>query len=360
MIRILHLQNYINISCGVSKTIYLIQKNTSPNFHHTLACFGGDGISRFNSLDVKPLILKDYNFFSLKFILHSIKLFTYCKKNKINIIHSHHRYFDFLSYLVSKFLNVKTITSVHSKVHGKKMFSYKADVLIACSNAIKYHLINNFKIAESRISIIYNAVDSDEVLIRKTMTNLLDELKIPEEKLIIGYVGRLNFKEKGVDILLKAFQHIIKDRNDFHLIIMGNGIDKKNIEYFIAISKIPATLIEAQEDVYDYINLFDVFVLPSRIESFGMVILEAGLMKKTVIASNVDGIPEIIDDGENGLLFESGNSIDLGNKILKIIDDKKLANQLAENLNKKVLQQFTVQKIIPEYERLYLELYNGQ
>ncbi|MFZ2322770.1 MAG: glycosyltransferase family 4 protein [Ignavibacteriaceae bacterium] len=360
MIRILHLQNYINISCGVSKTIYLIQKNTSPNFHHTLACFGGDGISRFNPLDVRPLILKDYKFFSLKFILHSVKLFTYCKKNKINIIHSHHRYFDFLSYLVSKFLNVKTITSVHSKVHDKKMFSYKADVLIACSNAIKYHLINNFKIAESRISIIYNPVDSDEVLIRKTMTNLLDELKIPEEKLIIGYVGRLNFKEKGVDILLKAFQHIIKDRNDFHLIIMGNGIDKKNIEYFIAISKIPATLIEAQEDVYDYINLFDVFVLPSRIESFGMVILEAGLMKKTVIASNVDGIPEIIDDGENGLLFESGNSIDLGNKILKIIDDKKLANQLAENLNKKVLQQFTVQKIIPEYERLYLELYNGQ
>lgn len=102
------------------------------------------------------------------------------------------------------------------------------------------------------------------------------------------------------------------------------------------------------------------FVLPSRIESFGMVILEAGLMKKTVIASNVDGIPEIIDDGKNGLLFESGNSIDLGNKILKIIDDKKLANQLAENLNKKVLQQFTVQKIMPEYERLYLELYNGQ
>ena len=77
-------------------------------------------------------------FESLKILIYLIK---FIRKNSIQIVHSHHRYFDFIIYVVTKFVKIKTITSVQSKVYGYKALSYKADKLIACSNCIKKHLI---------------------------------------------------------------------------------------------------------------------------------------------------------------------------------------------------------------------------
>jgi glycosyltransferase involved in cell wall biosynthesis len=96
--------------------------------------------------------------------------------------------------------------------------------------------------------------------------------------------------------------------------------------------------------------------LPSRIEPFGIVIIEAGIMRVPVIASNVDGIPELIEHEINGLLFESGNVHDLKTKIARIYYDREFGEELAKNFNQQVLESFTVDKIIPQYEKLYMEL----
>ena len=74
------------------------------------------------------------------------------------------------------------------------------------------------------------------------------------------------------------------------------------------------------------------------------------------IGSNIDGIPELITNEENGLLFESGNVEELKDQIVRIYNDRKFGEKLAENLNIKVLDSFTVDKIIPQYEKLYSEL----
>ena len=100
----------------------------------------------------------------------------------------------------------------------------------------------------------------------------------------------------------------------------------------------------------------DVVVLPSRIEPFGIVVLEAGSTNKPFVGSKVDGIAELIENEKEGLLFESGNADALVKQIIKIIDDKKFADVLAKNLNKKVLESFTVQIIIPQYEKLYKDI----
>jgi glycosyltransferase involved in cell wall biosynthesis len=357
-INILHLQNHLNISCGVSKTIYLIAKNSFPKFNHQVACLDGDGFSRFDTLNIKPLVLKDFNNSLLGFVKHFIKLYLFCKQNQINIIHSHHRYFDLLAFLLISIIKVKTVTSVHSKVYNHKSFSYKSDILIACSNSIKEHLINNFKIKESRITFIHNAVDPNEFAITKIKNELINELKIPEDKFIIGYFGRLDYKEKGVDILLNAFLNLSKVNKDLFLLLIGNGVDEIKIKAVISQNKLNSKVINGQRDIFNYYQLIDVFVLPSRVDPFPIVMLEAGLMKKPFIGSKVDGIAELIENETDGLLFELGNSDDLVSKILKIYYDKKYAYQLAENLYRKVLDSFVVKKIIPEYENIYSKLLN--
>ncbi len=355
-INILHLQNHLNISCGISKTIFLIIKNSSQKFNHKIACIDGDSFSRFESLNITPFILRDYKISSFGFVSNLIKLYSFCIKNKINIIHSHNRYFDLIAFSLSRILKIEIVTSVQSKVYNHKIISYKSSILIACSNSIKEHLIRNYKIDERRITVIHNAVDPNEFKLTKTKSELINKLNIPDDKFIIGYFGRLDFKEKGVDILLNAFLNISKVSKDIFLLLIGNGFDESRIKLFLNQNKLNAKVINSQKDIYDYYQLLDVFVLPSRIDPFPLVMLEAGLMKKPFVGSSVDGIAELIENEKDGVLFEPENSNDLKNKILKIYNNKKLADNLAENLYKKIITNYTVQKIILQYQMLYENL----
>ncbi|MDT3697253.1 MAG: glycosyltransferase family 4 protein [Ignavibacterium sp.] len=356
MIKILHLQTELNLSCGVTRTISQITKNTSRDFEHHLIALDGDGLSRFTDFGFHPTLLK----YKRNSVIGAIKIFKslakYCKNNSIQIIHSHHRYFDALSKLLKLFLSVKTITSVQSKVYGNKIISYKADMLIPCSNFIKEHLIKNFKIKEERLKVIYNSVDQSEIFTGRSKEEIMSELNIQPDNFVIGYFGRLDYLEKGIDILLEAFRLLSETNKNIFLLLIGNGKDENEIKSFISVHQLNAKVFNSKKDIYNYYQLIDVYVLPSRIEPFGIVILEAAIMKKPVVASNVDGIPELIDHEINGLLFEPENIDDLITKIIKILDNPKLKNEYVQNLYRKVMDTFTTEKTIPLFERVYRDV----
>jgi glycosyltransferase involved in cell wall biosynthesis len=138
--------------------------------------------------------------------------------------------------------------------------------------------------------------------------------------------------------------------------LIGNGKDENEIKSFISVHQLNAKVFNSKKDIYNYYQLIDVYVLPSRIEPFGIVILEAAIMKKPVVASNVDGIPELIDHEINGLLFEPENIDDLITKIIKILDNPKLKNEYVQNLYRKVMDTFTTEKTIPLFERVYRDV----
>ncbi len=358
MIRILHLQTELNLACGITRTISQIIKNSSPEFKHYLIALGGNGLSRFEAFNFNPIVI-NFNRFSL---IGAIKIYffllNYCKKYSVEIIHSHHRYFDTLAWLLRIFLKIKTITSVQSKVYGKKILSYKADMMIACGNKIKKHLISNFNLPEYRIEVIYNSADPAELKIITEKDRLKSEIGISLKDFVIGYVGRIDFEEKGIDILLEAFNQLSKSNLQNHLLIIGDSSNYNKITDYYNASKLKITVLSSKENIFDFYNLMDVVLLPSRVDPFPLVMLETALIQKPFIGSNVDGIAELIEHEKDGLLFESGNADDLLKQIIKIMDDKKLANSLAKNLNKKVLESFTVQRIIPQYEKLYRNILN--
>jgi glycosyltransferase involved in cell wall biosynthesis len=354
--KILHLQTELNLACGITRTISQIIKNSSKEFEHHLIAIGGNGLSRFERISFNPKIL-NLNRFSL---IGSLKIYffllNYCKEHSIQIIHSHHRYFDTLVWLLKPVLKIKTITSVQSKVYNKKILSYKADKLIACGQNIKEHLIKKFNVNGSRISVIFNSVDQVDIQFQNDKETLKNKINISNQLKIIGFAGRLNFNEKGIDILLKAFKYASKYRNDMYLLIVGEGIDKTEIEKFISNEKIQAKLIYAQENIFDYLNIFDVIVLPSRIDPFPLIMLESGYMKKPFIGSKVDGIAELIEHEKDGLLFESENVKQLTNCILRIINDSEFTKCISENLYKKVNENFLASRMVELYQQEYKKL----
>ena len=360
MIRILHLQTELNLACGITRTIEQIVNNSSIEFEHNIIALSGNALARFEipGVKLKVLSLNGISIIGLFKILFI--LFTYCNKNSIQIVHSHHRYFDSIVWILKFLLKIKTITSVQSKVFGKKTFSYKAEKLIACSTALKNHLIKNFNINENRIRVIYNAIEPKSILNTIEKTELAKDLGLKVNKYIIGFVGRIDFAEKGVDILLEAFNQLSISNPSVHLLLVGDGPNNQEVKRYCDMKKENATLLSAKDNIFDYYNLMDVVVLPSRVDPFPLAMLETGLMNKPFIGSNVDGIPEIIIDGYNGLQFESENVEELKNQILKVINDKELSEKLAKNLNRTVLESYSTEKIIPKYEKIYLDVIQNQ
>ncbi len=282
-------------------------------------------------------------------------VFYYVWKNKIDIVHSHHRYCGLIAAIISKLTNVQTITTVHSKVYGKKKLSYNASTIVAVSKSIGDHLADYYGINSGRIKVINNFIDRDVLRCTRTKDAVRLQLGVAANEILIGYVGRMNFREKGVDLLLYAFEKLKRRFNNVKLILIGDGKDLATIKRLNNDKNLNAIIIDPQINVFDYFQCIDIFVLPSRIDPFPNVMLEAAAMNIPIVASRVDGIPEFIDDEMNGLLFEKNNSNDLVSKIGLMLSNYTLRQELSMRLFAKVLAKYEKSRIIPEY----IKLYNG-
>jgi glycosyltransferase involved in cell wall biosynthesis len=171
--------------------------------------------------------------------------------------------------------------------------------------------------------------------------------------LLLGYPWYL----KGVDILIKAFKRISDSFPEYRLKIVGWCPEGR--EFFEDLAK-GNSRIELCDPVYydEVIPLMtkcSIYVLASRTEAMGRVLLEAMASKKPVIASNVGGVPYIIQDGFNGLLFQSENIDDLSNKLYQLLSDKKRAAELAQNGYEFVQSHLSEQC----YIKIYREMINS-
>lgn len=348
---ILHLHTNLNLTCGISKTIYLIAKYPAESCQHFIISLGGDAEKKFSDAGIKVTYLSDHQI-SRKCLL-KILLFLkhFIKENKIDIVHSHHRYFDFVSYALSFFCKLKRVTSVQSLVYGKKLISYKSPVLLAAGESVKKHLIDYFKIRKERIIVFNNFIDINEVPQNVNMELIKENLNIPMGAYLIGYVGRFSIKEKGIDILIKAFEKFNASYKNSYLIMAGDGDDIKKIN-------IPENviIIKAKKNIFEFYKIFDCLVLPSRIDPFPLTVLEAGMMKIPFIGSDVNGISEIIEDNIDGLLFEKGNENMLIEKLELFYKEKEFASKCAGNLYQKVLKKYNHKKAVELLNKIYEEL----
>ncbi|MDD2725354.1 MAG: glycosyltransferase family 4 protein [Methylovulum sp.] len=234
------------------------------------------------------------------------------------------------------------------------------DFMVSCSRRLSEELseyINNPRLA-NKIKTIHNGVD-----IGQLETALVDARKSPpdisKDSKIILNVGTFQFI-KGQDVLIKAFAKLKLHHKHLKLILIGFVND--HLEHCERLTselncKNDVVFIKnlAHESVLDYFQEADIFCLPSRREAFGIVLLEAGYYSCPVVASNVGGIPEIIDHGENGYLVPPDNVDELANAIGYLLEDSHLAKQMGKRLNEKVRKNFTWDNACSAY----LELLSG-
>jgi len=275
------------------------------------------------------------------------QLNKYCIQNDIDIIHTHHRYPELLSVILSKKLKLKTITTAHSIVDGYKQFSFKSDKIVAVSNAVKKTIIQYFNVPADKITTLYNCIMPPKDIDANKIKKLRKELNLKENDFVILFLGRIN-NIKGVDILIKAFRKINAKYFNVKLILLGSILDKTVSKMNISLNENIITL-SAQSQVNSFYKISDIIILPSRVEPLGYIMLEAGYFKKPFIGSRTGGISEFIEDGINGFLFEPENVDDLTDKIELVLNNPEKANSVAETLHNKVIKYCNCKQY---YERL--------
>ena len=295
--------------------------------------------------------------------------FFIIQKKRVSIIHSHWIIPQgFVGAVIRRMINIPHILSVHG-----------TDI----------HLINSKKLLKSLFRFV--GMNTDLITTNSTHTDLLVQkclssaasntfvipmgINIPDflnnrksssdncRKEIL-YVGRLIFW-KGVQILIEAFSQILKTQYDCILIIVGDGPIKGDLEelaYNLHISSSVSFLGNiSQKDLNYRYSKANVFVLPSinymeQTEGLGVVLLEAMASGVPVIGSNIGGIPDIIEDGVNGLLVSPGDPQGLADAIIQILENPELAARFREAGLKTVRDRFSWDKISDQFIEVYQEV----
>lgn len=274
------------------------------------------------------------------------------KKHNIDIFQASDAGGAALALIMSKVYRKKFIFEVQgdifnypSKVGGRlhsslvKFFSKilvkKADYIRIVSPFL-YEPLTKLNISPEKIFLIPPRCDS-KLFSKENKYPIKPEI-FNKNKVNLLFVGNLLIA-KGVDILLEAFALIHKENSEIGLIYVGDGEEKENlirrsIELGIEEKVIFFGRVEYQQ-IPVMMNFSDVLILPSIEEGVGRVILEAMSMKLPVIASNVGGIPLVIDDKENGLLFEVGDIAAIKNNVLYLVNNQVYSEKLTSSAYKK-------------------------
>ena len=289
------------------------------------------------------------------------RLLQIIRDQRIEIIHSHTRVTQFLGRALGLLAGIPYVSTCHGfyKTHFfRKAFPCWGDGVVAISPPVKTHLKNDFRVPEERIFLVQNGVDVDSFYI------VTDEIrKDARERFqlknnpVIGMVSRLA-DVKGHAYLIEAMPEIIQHYPNILLFIAGEGKMEAQLKEQTARLGLNnhvrfAALFNKSSDI---LALFDVFVMPSTDEGFGLSGMEAQTAALPVVASDVGGIPTFVHHEKTGLLVPSKDPPALAAAILRFLKDRDFARktglQARVSIQKNFSSEITASKTLAMYQEV--------
>lgn len=292
------------------------------------------------------------------------------RKNQIkfDIIHSYWLYPDgYISVKLAKLFNKKVIVHLlggdaNILLFDTRLSEYNeytlthCDQIIVCSYALKARVLEKFPVLENKISVIHNSV---EVVKFSNYKLAFTDTRLSLYKDAVNkflFVGRIE-KEKGIWELLEAVKLLRTERDDFKIFLVGsvNNDTLYQVDRFINQNNLESQviIIGKVKDVKPWYHLSDVFLLPSHSEGLPMVILEALASGIPVIATNVGGVPEVINNETRGELIPVMDPSALSKVMLKFCDRQESREKIIQDVNE-IDIKYQAEKVINIYKKLLI------
>lgn len=285
------------------------------------------------------------------------------------LVHAHGARANFIAQYLKKRVHVPVVTTVHSdylldfdgfyrklvytglNIHALK----KMDYYIGVSSKFRDMLIQR-GFRPNRVFTVYNGMDYSGTPTFINREAFAERIGIPYEsdKIYVGLIGRHD-RVKGHDIFIRAAAKAAKVRDDLRFIIAGDGEGREGLVQLAENEGISDKLIFSGfiDDIYSFINFIDINTLSSRSESFPYVLLEGARMQKPTISAAVGGIPDLITDGETGLLFPAEDVDGFAEKILYMAEDKERRNKMGKALYEKATRSFSNTSLAESHVEIY-------
>lgn len=376
-IKILHVVLSLDYG-GTEKIVVDIANNLSRDeFESSIICMDRYG-GRAGELkkDVLVYLMVRKPGLSVKNFYSFYKLL---RKVKPDIVHFRNFATYFWGCFVSRFQrDCRIVYSDHSEIvrnyeaneKGKlllrKLFKYITDNFMTNSLTFKEKLVECVHIDSKNIAVIKNGVDTSKYYPMDSVhkRELRDKYGFGNKEYIIGIVASLSPK-KNLPFTIKAMVDIASKLPYAKLVLVGKGEQEKEKELKELVEKNGISdrvhFLGLIKEVNKVLNIFDIFLFPSSSgEGMPNAVLEAMAAKVPIVASDISGNLEILQNGNRGLLFKNNNKESLIDAVLKLANEKVLSNQIAEKAYQYVKHEMSIHKMVERYENFYRAVYKRQ
>lgn len=284
------------------------------------------------------------------------------KADRPDIIHAHTRVTQVLAYMFYKNASVPYISTCHGffRPHlGRKLFGFWGKKVIAISEAVREHLVNDLKVKKENIRLIHNGIDIEKFSapISEAQKRAYKSRLGIKNGPVIGIIARLS-PVKGHRFLILALKELLRLEPKAQLLIIGEGPTKKElIDLTISLCLAGCTFLEESTlDTRLPLSIMDIFVLPSVQEGLGLSVMEAMAAGVPVIGSNVGGVYSLIKDGQTGLLVPPKDPVSLSTAIAKLLGDRDFALKMACSAKELIKEKFHLNDMAKKVELVYREV----
>lgn len=290
------------------------------------------------------------------FFIDFMKLILFLIQKKPNIVHTYLDTANVFGVIASKCSGVETIMTSRrdlgvfrspqmERLIGK--LSNHVDKVVCVCEAAARESIRREGLRKNNIVVIHNGINVEYYLQQK---------KITTDQLIFGNVAVANRKEKGHEDLMRAFAIVVKTFPESRLKLIGDGPLLPALKDLARNLNIYEKVIffGKSTDVSSALKDVSVFVLPSHSEGISNALLEAMAMGIPVVATNVGGNPDVVVNGETGLLVEAKNPETLAQGMTDIVSDSNRRREMGHKAAKRVVDYFEFGQMINNYDKLYL------
>ncbi|MBN2483368.1 MAG: glycosyltransferase family 4 protein [Candidatus Omnitrophica bacterium] len=333
---------------GITRYALNLSEELSRDHRVWVASSGGSWQDRFSRSGVgfKWIPIKTKSILDPKIIACFFNLLPFLVKNKIDVICANTRVTQFLAYLMYRAGGIPYVSVYHGFYkarYERKVLKFQGARTIAVSESVKRHLTEDLGVPSEQIRVVYNGIDPARFAPRSKKQDSRGRIRL-------GILGRIS-AEKGHLLVVETVKELIADGVNVSLYIAGEGKLKKKVTEYVTRCGLDAYVEFVSADGERFLDMIDILIVASSKEGFGYIILEAFAKEVPVVAYAVGGIKEIVSDGQNGLLFWQYNAGSLKEKLVEIINDYELQQQLVIN-GKGSLSRFSLEQMARETARV--------
>jgi len=251
------------------------------------------------------------------------------------------------------------VAHVRQEIEPEKIVRYDLDqveAVVAISRQVE-HALREGGVQPRRLQTIYSGLDfSKSPPQGRDRALICEKLGLPAGAILIGTVANL-FPRKGYDVMFRALPKVLEGIPSVHYVIVGSAETDyarslRTLAQELGISR-HVHMAGFQDPVQPFLDALDLYVHPALMEGFGIAVVEAMAAGKAVVATRTGGLPEVVEHDRTGLLVQPGNSKELGDAVLSLLQDASRRERMGRAGAARARERFDLRKAVDATEQLY-------